>query len=259
MPRNSRPNAPGIPRLVSMVGHNQGVVFHSRDDCVTFLACLEESTYEVDCALHAFALMSNRVLLLVSPCSSASLSRFIQSISRQFTLTVNRRRGRCGTLWTGRYRAALVEPSGFLLTAYRFIDTFANRLKTPGVPNFERYCSFPHHGGSRRCRYIEEHEVYRRLSSTELERRQRYRELCESPLPASVISSIESTIYRQLVLGSDDFRDAMAKKYGIKVRLGNPGRPPKSPAGQPRSLHISPGSSGDLSTISRPETDYHGQ
>ena len=98
MPRNSRPNAPGIPRLVSMVGHNQGVVFHSRDDCVTFLACLEESTYEVDCALHAFALMSNRVLLLVSPCSSASLSRFIQSISRQFTLTVNRRRGRCGTL-----------------------------------------------------------------------------------------------------------------------------------------------------------------
>ena len=226
VPRSPRPAIAGIPRLVSMVGHNHADVLRCTEDYATFLACLEEGSYEVDCALHAFALMSDRVLLLCTPQSADALPRFIQTVNRQFTLLVNRRWGRCGTLWSGRYRAALVEPTGFLLTAYRFVDGFASRMAPAELRDVELRCSYSHHVGSRRCAFIVEHDVYRRMGPSPLERRARYQEVCRSRLRLDVISSIEMAIHSDLVLGSDEFRECLAREHGIRVCMGTPGRPP---------------------------------
>ena len=61
-------------------------------------------------ALHAYALLDDAVQLLLRPPSDAALSRMMQALGRRYVAAFNRRHGRSGTLWDGRFRAGVVQP-----------------------------------------------------------------------------------------------------------------------------------------------------
>jgi putative transposase len=70
-------------------------------------------------AIHAYVLMTNHVHLLVSPGTTEAMPRMMQTIGRRSVGRFNHRHGRTGTLWEGRYRAALVESEAHLLVVSR--------------------------------------------------------------------------------------------------------------------------------------------
>lgn len=53
----------------------------------------------------------------------------------------NRRHGRTGTLWEGRFRSCLVDSDGYLLTVYRYIDLNPVRAALVAAPEDYRWSS----------------------------------------------------------------------------------------------------------------------
>lgn len=73
--------------------------------------------------LHAYVLMSNHYhLLLETP--EANLSRAMQWFNVSYTVWFNRRHGRCGHLFQGRFKAILVDAAerGAQLSRYLHLN-----------------------------------------------------------------------------------------------------------------------------------------
>jgi putative transposase len=233
MPRRPRSQLANVPQLISLQGHNNDPVFVQPEDYSTFLSCVEESGHRNNCELHAYSLLPNRVVLLATPIDDGNLSIFLQGISRRYVPFFNAKRGRCGALWNGRFRAAIVEPTGCVVTAYQFVDTLAVRSETVTSPGDHPYSSFSTNISGRRHTQLREHRMWSHLmAGTEADRHE-YRRICEMGLNADRTAEVERAIHHGLVFGCEQYKNHLHVNHGIKVRLGQPGRPAK----QKQKLH----------------------
>ena len=72
-------------------------------------AMLREGAAQYRVAIHAYALLDSEVHLLATPAEADALGRLMQSIGRRYVGAFNRRHDRSGTLWEGRFRAAVID------------------------------------------------------------------------------------------------------------------------------------------------------
>ncbi|MGH8531445.1 MAG: transposase [Gammaproteobacteria bacterium] len=75
MPRHPRIQLDGIPLHIVQRGHNREPCFFGEEDYFTYLHWLGGGFKETSCPLHAYALMSNHVHLLLTPKRAASVGR----------------------------------------------------------------------------------------------------------------------------------------------------------------------------------------
>ena len=122
MPRRPRLELPGFPLHVTHRGVNQAATFIDDDDFVCYRHWLEEALAEHEVALHAYALMSNHLHLLLTPAASGSLSRAMSRLGQRYVPAFNRKHGRTGTLWEGRFKSCLVDSERYLLVVHRYIE-----------------------------------------------------------------------------------------------------------------------------------------
>ena len=228
MPRQARYRITGISQLVLQRGHNRQPAFKTADDYRTYIESVRMAALDSECAVHAYRLMFNAVYLLCTPQVDDGVSRLMQSIGRRYTAYFNQTHRRSGTLWDGRYRACLVEPGGYLLACYRFVENQSSDER--GVD----WSSYRHHGLESRDPLLIDHWVYRNLGSCPHARCTAYRELLRTPLNPTTIEAVEAALHHCLVLGSEAFKDKIETTVHTRVRLGRPGRPPKNAA--PRNI-----------------------
>ncbi|MFT7476227.1 MAG: putative transposase [Verrucomicrobiales bacterium] len=95
-------------------------VFDSRYDRIRFLALIGEATRRYSIEVHAYCLMGNHFHLLVRT-PDEKLDEAMQFLSGQYTQFYNRRYGRDGALFRGRYRSLLVDDERYLLAVSRYI------------------------------------------------------------------------------------------------------------------------------------------
>lgn len=80
---------------------------------VCYLHWLEESARACSCAIHAYALMTNPVHLLLTPAENDAPSRLMQSLGRRYVQYANRFYRRTGSLWEGRYKSSVVQAESY--------------------------------------------------------------------------------------------------------------------------------------------------
>ena len=122
MPRRPRSYHPGIPVHVVQRGVNRQQCFFSDDDRELYVRTLARMCDRYRVALHAYALMTNHVHLLLTPDHEEGVSRVMQGLGRVYVQTVNQRVGRTGTLWEGRHRDSLIDSDRYLLACHRYIE-----------------------------------------------------------------------------------------------------------------------------------------
>src|SRR5262245_58637917 len=108
--------------LVLLRGHGGEPVFRDDADRAAFLSALRSALDAEHVALHAYALLAACVWLLCTPATAQGIGRAVQSLGRGYSAAFNRRHQRRGSLWDGRYRAAVVEGGSQLLEAMVFVD-----------------------------------------------------------------------------------------------------------------------------------------
>ena len=184
MARLPRLVLPGLAHYVVQRGHNRGQVFTDAEDRAEFLRALREAAAAHGVGVHAYALADDELQLLLTPPSAPALSRMMQTLGRRYVSAYNRRHGRSGTLWEGRYRCAVVEPGAWLLAALCLIDN------QPGVT------SAGHRTGAARDPLLTDPAEFWHLGNTPFEREAAWRARLAQSLPPA-----EAEALRHAALG----------------------------------------------------------
>lgn len=120
MPRSNRIQAPGTYYHIMNRGlAHQDIIFNT-DDYFIFLKGIQElrEIYKVD--IFAFCLMTNHYHLLIRT-SLANLSRAMRHFSHTFAQRMNRRTGRDGPVFRGRFKSIVIEHEDYLRELARYI------------------------------------------------------------------------------------------------------------------------------------------
>ena len=218
----------GMPHLLRLAGHAGQPVFRDDHDRQQFLAALRESALLQGCGVHAYALLEAEVWLLLTPPTAAALGLMVQSVGRRYVAGFNRRHGRSGTLWAGRFRASVVQPGALAQAAMLAIDLLPVQLGVVSAADAFAWSSARHHLGSARDPVVTVGRAYWDLGNTPFEREAAYRRLVEEGLPTVKWQRVMAAGKTGWALGDAGFLAELAD------RAGRPVAP--RPRGRPRSL-----------------------
>ena len=229
MARLPRLVAPGLAHHLLLRGHNAQPVFIDDDDRRAYLAALHEAARLHAVQLHAYALLDNQVQLLLRPPTAAALSRTMQALGRRYGAAFNRRHGRSGTLWAGRFRAAVVQDGAAARQSLLLIDSLAVRFGQAPSVQANRWSSAPHRLGLQRDERVADPPEYWQLGNTPFEREAAYAALLSQGLDAVQALHIEQAAAHGWALGAPQFLAQMAQQLGRSVQPQPRGRPRRSP------------------------------
>ncbi len=231
MARLTRLSLPGLPHHLMQIGNNRQAIFVDDEDRQAWCAHLREASLVAHVDVHAYTLMPNHVHLLATPRDSAEgLSTMMQSLGRRYVAGFNRRHGRSGTLWEGRFRAALVDPDDSLLVCMRYVDTHAQRSGL--VPDAIDYAwsSCAHHLGRRRDPLIVDHARYWALGNTPFEREGAYRAFLDEGVSQREAQAISQATRRGWPIAGIDGQRRLAALLGREIVPRPRGRPRRAEA-----------------------------
>lgn len=200
-------------------GHNGQAVFADDEDRRACLDALREAAAAQRVAVLACALPDTELHLLLLPPSAQALSRTMQTLGRRYVSAYNRRHGRSGTLWDGRFRCAVVEPGAWRLAALRLIDGL------PGAASAAQRT-----GGARLPGVVDPPEFWQ-LGNTPFEREAAYRTLLVQGLPAAQATLLRDSALGGWAVGSPAFLARLADTTDRPLRPRPRGRPPRQTAG----------------------------
>ena len=211
------------------IGNNRQVIFIDDDDRAAWCAHLREASLVARVDVHAYALLDNHVHLLATPRETAEgLSTMMQSLGRRYVAAFNKRHGRTGTLWEGRFRAALVDPDDSLLPCMRYIDSHAQRSGLCADAADYRWSSCAHHVGRRRDPLIVDHASFWALGNTPFEREGAFRNLLDEGVSLREAQAISQATRRGWPIAG------AAGQHRLSTQLGRDIVP--RPRGRPRRV-----------------------
>lgn len=146
MPRRPRTHLDKVPLHIVQRGHNREPCFHAEEDYHTYLHWLGLAVKETDCSLHAYALMTNHVHLLLTPRKAEAIPRLIISMGRRYVQYINTTYRRTGTLWDSRYKSSLIQAETYLLDCMRYIELNPVRTAMVDDPAHYRWTSYRANG-----------------------------------------------------------------------------------------------------------------
>ena len=225
MARLPRLVVPGQVHHLLQRGHSGQAVFVDDEDRRQYLQALREALRAQAVQLHAYALREAEVQLLLRPPSEAALSRLMQALGRRYVAAFNRRHGRRGTLWDGRFRAGVVQQGAPVLHSLLLIDGLHER---PGAA--PAWTSAGQRLGQGRDALVTDPPEYWQLGNTPFEREAAYAALLHRGLPQAEAARIEHAAANGWALGSPDFLAEVAAQLGRPVRPRPRGRPPRRTA-----------------------------
>ena len=232
MARLPRLVVPGQVHHLLHWGHNKGEIFLDDVDALTLLDILTASASKCDVAIHAWLLMPNHLHLLATPNAEHSLRGMMQSLGRDYVRQFNRRHGRSGTLWAGRYRSSLVEPQDYLLPSMVFLDLHPIRSGlVDAVANYpwSSYGSYVGLPTPSRFPKLSTHTLVWHLGNTPFAREARYRELVDMAYGSEKQDEIIAAVRGGWALGSDQYVEQVQRLTSRRLSKLHAGRPAKLP------------------------------
>lgn len=214
MPRQPRPLLTDIPVHLIQRGNSRQTCFFADADRVAYLTWLRQFAFALRCQVHAYALMTNHVHLLVSASETAAIPMLMKSLGQRYTHYVNRRYHRTGTVWDGRYKSCLVQEERYLLVCQRYIELNPVRAGMVAAPVRYAWSSYRANGEGRTNALLQPHPAYLRLGATPEQRQQAYRALFEQQLAPKVLEQLRIATNNDFALGDQAFMRSVAAARG---------------------------------------------
>jgi putative transposase len=136
MARQLRIEFPGAIYHVTARGNGQADIFVDAEDRLAFLAVLAECITRFGWLCHAYCLMDNHYHLLIET-PDGNLSSGMRQLNGVYTQRFNRRHGRVGHVFQGRFKAILVDRDSYLLELCRYV--VLNPVRAKKVRSAARY------------------------------------------------------------------------------------------------------------------------
>jgi putative transposase len=210
-------------------GNNRQPCFEVPGDRDIYLGLLGKAAARSGCAVHGYVLMTNHVHILATPGCAGAVAAMMQVIGSRYVTYFNRRHGRTGTLWEGRYRSCVVDTGAYFLHCLRYIELNPVRAGMCGraedyVWSSHRANAFGVHNG-----LIRPHPSYERLGLDPASRCRAFAAIVAMATPASELADIRRQTRKGGALGDEAFRRRIAELKGLYSPVREAGRP-RAPA-----------------------------
>ncbi len=222
MARLPRLEWPGQMHLVILRSNGTAAgpgVFTDAADRQAFVAALQASSSVEAVQVHAYALLHDEAQLLVTPTGPGALGRLMQAVGRRYVSAHNRRHGRRGSLWAGRFHSAVIESGDLVLAALRLVD---------GASSETGATSAGHRTGVARENGLSDPPEIWSLGNTPFEREAAYRSLLAQGIAPMQAAALRSAALGGWALGSDAFVAAAERTTARPARPRPRGRPRKA-------------------------------
>lgn len=216
MARLPRLTLPGHGHWLIHPAHQAVSAFVDDIDRQTYLAALQEGALQEQVQLHACALGARAVHVLATPQQRDSLGRLVQAVGRRYVSAYHRRHGGSGTLWSGRYRCAVVEPGATLLNVLCLIDTLAEGAADGGRE---------HRAAGHPAPWLNDPPEYWALGNTPFDRQAAWRARLAEGLRPEVADALVQAAMGGWVVGSAAFGRTVASATARPVAPRPRGRP----------------------------------
>lgn len=122
-------------------GNQRERIFWDDKDREEFKRILKRTKERYGYLLHAYVLMDNHYHLLMET-PHANIKQAMQNINTSYAVSVNKRHGRYGHLFQGRYKAFIVDKESYLLELSRYIHLNPIRAKIVQKPEDYKWGSY---------------------------------------------------------------------------------------------------------------------
>jgi putative transposase len=238
MPRRARIVVAGLPFHILQRGNNRAACFVEQEDRASYLFQLRRHLRSTGILLHAYCLMTNHVHLLVTPVQADSCARLMKAVNQLHSQYMNRRYGRTGTLWEGRFKSCPIEAETYLLNCYRYIELNPVRAGIVDDPAAYPWSSYNTNAGDVRDEFLSPHEVFVALGDTATARRAIYIALLRDDRSDGPTQEIRKATSGNLALGSNAFARRLAALTGRRATPGRNGRPPQTTKAERTQLSL---------------------
>ena len=232
MPRRPRIHLDGVPLHIVQRGHNREP---SEEDYHSYRHWLGDALTDAGCQLHAYALMTNHVHLLLTPRQAEAVPRLIISLGRRYVQYINTTYRRTGTLWDSRYKSSLIQAETYLLACMRYIELNPVRAAMVEDPAHYRWTSYRANALGKADSLLSPHSLYLGLGASDTVRRSAYRSLFRHALDRGTIDDIRLALNQNQPLGNERFYARIERLTGQRREAKPRGRPRRE-----KSAHTAP-------------------
>ena len=210
MSRPLRIEYPGAFYHVTSRGNERKRIFAAKSDHSRFKRYLKEAQEKFGYHLHSYALMPNHYHLIIET-PEGNLSKVMHFVNGSYTNFFNRRTGRSGHLFQGRYKAILVDVDNYLLELSRYIHLNPVRAGIVDQPEKYPHSSYKSFISKKGEEILRRDLIWGMISKDERYGPHRYRSFVERGLEGDLENPIEG-VYAGFVLGGKSFiREALER------------------------------------------------
>jgi len=182
MPRQPRIYIPDMSLHVFHRGNNYSAIVLDDEDHERLLQIIASAADRHGLSVHAFAVMTTHYHLVVTPAGKGFLPKAMQEIGIRYTRYFNRRYGRIGTMWNGRYGAALLDSERYWFNCLRYVELNPLNAHMVAAPELYRWSSYRVHALGDSSDWLTPHPLYLALGPAPAVRQAAYRSMCAIPL-----------------------------------------------------------------------------
>jgi putative transposase len=212
MARPLRIEYPGAVYHITSRGNEKKPVYKDEADRENFLSTLHQVNKRYHWLCHAYCLMDNHFHLIIET-PEGNLSMGMRQLNGVYTQRFNKRHGRVGHLFQGRYKAILIQKDSHLLEVCRYVvlnPVRAGLVKDPGQWRWSSYGATAGREKPHPC--LTTSWVLRQFSSKKKRKAEKeYRQYVGSGIGKV---SIWKEVKGQAILGEDGFVDTLADYFG---------------------------------------------
>ncbi len=201
---------------VTSRGNERKEVFRLKDDYERFKHYLVEAQGKYDFVVHGYVLMSNHYHLILET-NKPNLHQILHYLNGSYTTYFNRRNGRSGHLFQGRYKAIVVDVDQYMLELSRYVHLNPVRtgmVKKPEEYSYSSYRSFIGLG-RRKEEIVFKDRIWGMISGDRKRAAQNYRRYVEEGLKKGVLTPLKG-VYGGTILGGEEFIHGILKKGEVK-------------------------------------------
>lgn len=181
MPRAPRLQDAGYVHHVISRGNDRQPLFKSSKDYQRYLFHLDESRKKYPIKIYNYVLMENHIHLLVEPKADGSLSKVMEDTSKAYAKYFNKKYGRVGHVFQGRFKSFLVQQERYFFACSRYIDLNPVKAGVVSEPKDYIWSGYSDLATGKRGHIdLDQSEVFLSLGKSDFEREIAYRTLVMS-------------------------------------------------------------------------------
>lgn len=163
--------------------------------------------------IHHFKMMHTHYHM-VAKTTKSNISQFEWYVNNQVSKRINKRMGRKGHLWGERFHSTIVQTDKHLAACSRYIYINGVRVNyCRRASEDDQFSTFEFYARGKPVPFnVTEDDFYMMDGSTEAERRERFIQFVDQPVPDEEIKAIKNGL-KKLFYGSADFVERMKRQY----------------------------------------------